>query len=50
MRALEKKMGDLETKNLYLEVYSRHENIKLMNVKETATRDQKEDTKQVLRS
>ena len=50
MRALEKKTDDLHTKNLYLEAYSRRENIKFMNVKETATRDQSEDTEQVLRN
>ena len=50
MRALEKKTDDLHTKNLYLEAYSRRENIKFMNVKETATRDQREDTEQVLRN
>ena len=45
MRALEKKTDDLHTKNLNLEAYSRRENIKFMNVKEIAKR---EDTEQVL--
>ena len=49
MRALEKKTDDLHTQNLYLEAYSRRENIKFMNVKGTARRDQREDTEQVLR-
>ena len=50
MRALEKKTDDLHTKNLNLEAYSRRENIKFMNVKETAKRHQREDTEQVLRN
>ena len=48
MRALEKKTDDLHTKNLNLEAFSRRENIKFMNVKEIAQRDQREDTEQVL--
>lgn len=48
IRALEKKIDDLHTKNLNLEAYSRRENIKFMNGKETAKRDQREDTEQVL--
>ena len=49
VKNLEKKTEDLHTKNLYLEAYSRRENLKFMNVKETATVDQREDTEQVLR-
>ena len=35
---------------LYMEVYSRRENIKFMNIKEETTVDGKEDTEEVLRS
>ena len=49
MRALKEKIDDLHTQNFYLVAYSGRENIKFMKVKETARRDQREGTEQVLR-
>ena len=49
VKDLEKKTDELHTKNLYLEAYSRRENIKFMNVQEFTTGDRREDTEQVLR-
>ena len=43
-------INELQTKNLYLEAYSRRENLKFMNIKEETTIDGKEDTEEVLRS
>ena len=43
-------INELQTKNLYLEAYSRRENLKFMNIKEETTIDEKEDTEEVLRS
>ena len=44
------KMEELETKDLYLEAYSRRENIKFTNITELSSPSRKqEDTKEVLR-
>ena len=43
-------MADLETKRLYLEAYSRRENIKFENILEFEDGSDREDTEQVLRS
>ena len=46
------KMNEIHTKNLYLEAYSRRENIKFMNVNEemALAPDGKEDTEEILHS
>ena len=45
-----KKREELETKDLYLEAYSRRENIKFTNIRESTTENEKqEDTEAVLR-
>jgi len=49
-QALNKKVADLETKRLYLEAYSRRENIKFENILEFEDGSDREDTEQVLRS
>ena len=44
------KMEELETKDLYREVYSRRENIKFTNIEELSSPSRKkEDTEEVLR-
>lgn len=39
-------INELQNKNLYLEAYSRRENLKFMNIKEETTIDEKEDTEE----
>ena len=48
-RELTARIKDLETKNLYLEAYSRRENIKFENIKEFEEGSDKENTEHVLR-
>ena len=47
-RELSAKIKDLETKKLYLEAYSRRENIKFENINEFEEGSDKEDTEQAL--
>jgi len=50
-RNINQALDDLKTKELYLEAYSRHENIKFNNIPEsTSPRNGLEDTEEVLRS
>ena len=50
VRECQKQMDEMHTKNLYLEAYSRRENIKFMNIEERKiSADQREDTEEVLR-
>jgi len=44
------KMEDLHTENLYLESYSRRENIKFMNIKEEPSTNGNENTEDILRN
>ena len=49
-KELEDQMKELHDKNLYLEAYSRRENIKFMNIRESRRRaDKREDTEEILR-
>ena len=47
-RELTARIKDLETKNLYLEAYSRRENIKFENINEFEEGSDKENTEHVL--
>lgn len=49
-QSLNNTIKELESKNLYLEAYSRRENIKFENINEFEDGSDKEDTEQVLRN
>lgn len=49
LKEQEDKLADLHMKNLYLEAYSRRENIKFINIAEKSTTAHQEDTEEVLR-